>query len=85
MARKKKDNAKSRAGSNAVRIANRKARHSYHILESLEVGIELTGSEVKSVRGSIRAYPSASDTCPLRTLLTSLPVSSMPTSSDSRM
>jgi SsrA-binding protein len=50
MARRKKDNAKSRAGSNDVRIANRKARHSYHILESLEVGIELTGSEVKSVR-----------------------------------
>jgi SsrA-binding protein len=32
------------------RIVNRKARHDYHILESLEVGIVLQGSEVKSVR-----------------------------------
>ena len=32
------------------RIVNRKARHDYHILESLEVGIALQGSEVKSVR-----------------------------------
>lgn len=29
---------------------NRKARHEYHIEDSLEVGIELTGPEVKSVR-----------------------------------
>ncbi len=32
------------------RIVNRKARHDYHILETLEVGIALAGSEVKSVR-----------------------------------
>lgn len=31
-------------------IVNRKARHDYHILESLEVGIALTGAEVKSIR-----------------------------------
>src|SRR5690606_24111397 len=31
-------------------IVNRRARHEYHVLESLEVGIQLTGSEVKSVR-----------------------------------
>ena len=31
-------------------IFNRKARHDYHILESLEVGIALTGAEVKSIR-----------------------------------
>jgi SsrA-binding protein len=29
---------------------NRKARHDYHILESLEVGIVLVGHEVKSIR-----------------------------------
>ena len=29
---------------------NRKARHEYEILESLEVGIVLTGTEIKSVR-----------------------------------
>jgi len=30
---------------------NRRARHDYHIHDSMEAGIELTGSEVKSVRG----------------------------------
>lgn len=35
-------------------VENRKARHDYHILDTLECGIVLTGSEVKSVRnGSI--------------------------------
>ncbi len=29
---------------------NREARHNYHILESLEAGIELKGAEVKSLR-----------------------------------
>ncbi|MCR4405716.1 MAG: SsrA-binding protein SmpB [Anaerolineae bacterium] len=29
---------------------NRKARHDYHIVESFEVGIVLTGSEIKSIR-----------------------------------
>jgi SsrA-binding protein len=32
------------------RIANRRALHEYHILDKLETGIELTGSEVKSIR-----------------------------------
>ncbi len=33
---------------------NRKARHEYFVLESMETGIELTGTEVKSVRqGSV--------------------------------
>ena len=32
------------------RISNRKARHDYHIVEVLECGIELTGTEVKSLR-----------------------------------
>jgi SsrA-binding protein len=31
---------------------NRKARHDYHIEESFEAGIVLTGTEVKSVRGT---------------------------------
>jgi len=30
---------------------NRKARHDYHILEKFEAGIELRGTEVKSLRG----------------------------------
>ena len=32
------------------RIANRKAHHDFHVLEKLECGIALVGSEVKSVR-----------------------------------
>ena len=33
-----------------MRILNKKALHNYHILERLEAGIVLTGSEVKSIR-----------------------------------
>jgi SsrA-binding protein len=36
--------------SHAPRILNRKARHEYHIVETLEVGIVLRGTEVKSIR-----------------------------------
>jgi SsrA-binding protein len=36
----------------APRIVNRKARHDYHISDTLEVGIKLRGTEVKSVRHS---------------------------------
>ena len=32
------------------RILNRRARHDYHVLDKLEVGIALKGSEVKSIR-----------------------------------
>ena len=32
------------------RIVNKKARHDYHIIETIEAGIVLTGSEVKSLR-----------------------------------
>ena len=32
-------------------IRNRKAFHDYHILEKYEAGIELQGTEVKSIRG----------------------------------
>jgi SsrA-binding protein len=31
-------------------VDNRRARHEYHILESIEAGLVLTGTEVKSVR-----------------------------------
>ncbi len=36
--------------TDSPRILNRKARHDYIIEETLEVGIMLTGSEVKSIR-----------------------------------
>lgn len=32
---------------------NRKARHAFHIIESLETGIELRGTEVKSIRAGL--------------------------------
>jgi len=40
--------------SSEVKIisTNRKARHDYHIEESLEAGIVLTGTEVKSIRNA---------------------------------
>ena len=34
-------------------VTNRKALRDYHILETLEAGIELTGTEVKSVRSGL--------------------------------
>jgi SsrA-binding protein len=34
----------------APAVDNRRARHEYHILESLEAGIALTGTEIKSIR-----------------------------------
>ena len=47
MARKKDKGTKEKK---AVSVQNRKARHDYHIEDSFEVGIVLTGTEVKSVR-----------------------------------
>ncbi len=35
---------------NAPTIDNRRVRHEYHILDSLEAGLALTGTEVKSIR-----------------------------------
>jgi SsrA-binding protein len=35
---------------NSPAIENRRARHEFHILESLEAGLVLTGTEVKAVR-----------------------------------
>ncbi|MBI5815532.1 MAG: SsrA-binding protein SmpB [Nitrospinae bacterium] len=40
-----------REGRPLPSIQNRNARHNYHILESLEAGVALTGAEVKSIRG----------------------------------
>ena len=34
----------------APAVDNRRARHEFHILESIEAGIALTGTEVKSIR-----------------------------------
>jgi len=42
--------SESSLAARAPRIVNRKARHDYHILESLEVGIVLRGTEVKAIR-----------------------------------
>ncbi len=33
-----------------VLASNRRAHHDYHVLEKLEAGIALTGTEVKSIR-----------------------------------
>ena len=38
-------------GSNLI-ADNRRARHDYHLLERLEAGVQLTGTEVKSLRES---------------------------------
>jgi len=45
MAKKKKSSEPK-----GVRIANRKAFHEYHILEKVEAGLSLSGTEVKSLR-----------------------------------
>ena len=42
--------AKKKKQSNQPRIENRKARYDYHIFDTLECGIKLVGTEVKSVR-----------------------------------
>jgi len=44
MAKRKQDK------THAPRIENRRARHDYEVLDTLECGVVLTGSEVKSVR-----------------------------------
>ncbi len=36
--------------SNAPTIENRRARHEFHVFESVEAGLVLTGTEVKSIR-----------------------------------
>ena len=46
----KKLQAAARAAKNKKLADNRLARHQYEILETLETGIELVGTEVKSIR-----------------------------------
>ena len=46
----KKSKAAARASANKRLAENRLARHQYEILETLETGIELLGTEVKSIR-----------------------------------
>ncbi len=47
----KKISAANRASANRLLADNRMARHQYEIIETLETGIELVGTEVKSIRG----------------------------------
>ncbi len=46
----KKLKAQARLSANRLLADNRLARHQYEILETLETGIELLGTEVKSIR-----------------------------------
>ncbi|HJN35181.1 MAG: SsrA-binding protein SmpB [Prochlorococcus sp.] len=46
----KKSAAAARAAANRLLADNRLARHKYEILDTLETGIELVGTEVKSIR-----------------------------------
>ena len=52
MAKKKKQKSQAKAADSERRIVtrNRKARYTYDVLEELECGVVLTGSEVKSIR-----------------------------------
>lgn len=47
---KKKEKKENKASSSRVVADNRRARHEYHVLETIECGIELVGTEVKSIR-----------------------------------
>jgi SsrA-binding protein len=46
----KSSRSNSKAKTNEPTIENRKARHQYHILDTIECGMKLVGTEVKSVR-----------------------------------
>ncbi len=51
MAKSKQARAAQKVVKKAARaVDNRRARHEFHILESLEAGIALTGTEIKSIR-----------------------------------
>lgn len=54
----KKKGAKSNPNERVV-SENRKARHEYHVLDSLECGIVLVGSEVKSLRAGTASLAEA--------------------------
>ncbi len=51
MGKKKKQKKKKDDPTSATICTNRKAKRDYEILQQLECGIELRGSEVKSIRG----------------------------------
>jgi SsrA-binding protein len=46
----KSKNPTARAGGEKIVTVNRKAYHDYHIEEEIEAGIQLTGTEIKSIR-----------------------------------
>jgi SsrA-binding protein len=50
MARKSSSAADSGKSNNKIVATNRKARHNYSILETFEAGVQLVGTEVKSLR-----------------------------------
>jgi SsrA-binding protein len=50
MARKNSPAADARKSNNKIVATNRKARHNYSILDTYEAGIQLVGTEVKSLR-----------------------------------
>jgi SsrA-binding protein len=45
--------ASAPATGGARRVANRKAFHDYHIIEKLECGLALEGTEIKSIRAGL--------------------------------
>lgn len=51
--------AVSKSESQKVVASNRKARHEYEVLETVEAGIELKGPEVKSIRAGHVSFQDA--------------------------
>lgn len=52
MAKQQKKPTKSEAARQRVVVRNRKAAHDYELIDELDCGIELLGSEVKSIRNN---------------------------------
>lgn len=50
MAKSKTERQKEKPAVRAPSLDNRRARYEFEILESLEAGIALTGTEIKSLR-----------------------------------
>ena len=48
--KKKKKGASSPGRDGSIIASNRKARHDFHVLETVEAGVALVGTEVKSMR-----------------------------------
>ena len=65
-------------GEGKVVAQNKKARHDYTIVDTLEAGMVLTGTEIKSVRAArinlkdgfaqVKKWRSLVEQCPYRTL-----------------